>query len=89
MEKTFRYQHLRSLFGDVKPSVDVIREGEIAVNLCANKEKMFIKNSDNEIVSFIPEQQIDEKISTKADKSTTYTKTEVDEKFQNLDCGFY
>ena len=64
MAKIFRYQHLRSLVPDVEPSIDIIREGEIAVNLYAGKERMFLKNTNNRIVRFITEEQIDAKIAS-------------------------
>jgi len=64
MAKAFRYQHLRSLVPDVEPSVDLIREGEIAVNLYAGKERMFLKNTDNQIVRFISESEVDAKIAS-------------------------
>lgn len=37
-----------------KPSTDAIAEGEIAINYSANKERLFIKNSNAEIVDFMP-----------------------------------
>ena len=77
MAKAFRYQHLRSLVADVEPSVDVIREGEIAVNLYAGKERMFLKNTNNEIVRFITEAQVDAKIATGSSAPT-------EEKIQQL-----
>lgn len=64
MAKAFRYQHLRSLVPDVEPSVDIIREGEIAVNLYAGKERMFLKNTNNQIVRFISEAEVDAKIAS-------------------------
>ena len=64
MAKTFRYQHLRSLVADKVPSAEEIREGEIAVNLAAGKEKMFLKNTDNVVIKFITEEQVDAKIAS-------------------------
>lgn len=64
MAKAFRYQHLRSLVPDVEPSVGLIREGEIAVNLYAGKERLFLKNTDNQIVRFISEAEVDAKIAS-------------------------
>ena len=64
MAKAFRYQHLRSIVPDVEPSTDVIREGEIAVNLYAGKERLFLKNTNNQIVRFITEDQVDAKIAS-------------------------
>ena len=64
MAQQFRYQHYRSIVPDVEPSVSEIREGEIAVNLYAGKEKMFLKNTNNQIVRFVTEAQVDAKIAT-------------------------
>ena len=58
MEEQFRYQHYRCVVPDIKPSVTELREGEIAINLYAGKEKLFIKNTNNEIVSFLTENQV-------------------------------
>lgn len=66
MAKTFRYQHLRSLVNGVEPSSSLIREGEIAVNLYAGNEKIFLKNTNNEIVRFISEAKVDEKIQSQS-----------------------
>ena len=64
MAKSFRYQHLRSANTGAKPSSSVIREGEIAVNLA--DEKLFLKNVNGEVVDFISEAKIDEKISSQS-----------------------
>jgi hypothetical protein len=64
MAKAFRYQHFRSLVADKVPSAEEIREGEIAVNLAAGKEKMFLKNTDNVVIKFITEEQVDAKIAS-------------------------
>ena len=63
MAKTFRYQHLRTSTSGRVPSTSEIREGEIAVNIAADGEKLFLKNTNNQIVKFIPEAQIDAKIA--------------------------
>ena len=70
MATQFRYQHYRSLVADVEPSVSELREGEIAVNLYAGKEKMFLKNTNNEIVRFVTEAQVDAKIASGSSPST-------------------
>jgi hypothetical protein len=44
----------------------LIREGEIAVNLYAGNEKIFLKNTNNEIVRFISEAKVDEKIQSQS-----------------------
>lgn len=64
MATQFRYQHYRSIVPDVEPSTTELREGEIAVNLYAGKEKMFFKNTNNEIVRFVTESQVDAKIAS-------------------------
>ena len=64
MAQQFRYQHYRSIVPDVEPSVSELREGEIAVNLYAGKEKLFLKNTNNQIVRFITESEIDAKIAS-------------------------
>ena len=64
MAKAFRYQHFRSLVPGTEPTAEQLREGEIAVNLAAGDEKMFFKNTDNIVVKFITEEQVDAKISS-------------------------
>ena len=64
MSKAFRYQHLRSLVPDTVPSAEQLREGEIAVNLAAGKEKMFLKNTSGQVITFITEQQVEAKIES-------------------------
>ena len=75
MAKTFRYQHLRTNNPGSEPSTELIREGEIAVNLAKDNEKLFLKNTDDEIVKFIPESQIDAKIAAQ----TGSTEAEINE----------
>lgn len=77
MAQQFRYQHYRSIVPDVEPSVTELREGEIAVNLYAGKEKMFLKNTNNQIVRFVTESQVDEKIASGSS-------AQVEEKIQTL-----
>ena len=38
----------------VPPSQNIIDEGEIAIGFAANNEKLFIKNTEDEIVEFLP-----------------------------------
>lgn len=64
MAKAFRYQHLRSLVPDTVPTAEQLREGEIAVNLAAGKEKMFLKNTSGQVITFITEQQVEAKIES-------------------------
>ena len=58
----FRYQHIRTNTSNV-PSSELLKEGEIAVGLLKDEEKLFIKNTHGEVVDFIPEKKIDEKLS--------------------------
>ena len=51
-------KHLRSSKLNAKPSVTDIEDGEIAINNYAGKEKLYIKNSENEIVEFVSSSQI-------------------------------
>jgi hypothetical protein len=72
MATQFRYQHYRSIAPDVEPSVTELREGEIAVNLYAGKERMFIKNTNDQIVKFISDGQIENKLTNYASKVHTH-----------------
>jgi hypothetical protein len=85
MEEQFRYQHYRCVVADIEPSTTELREGEIAVNLYAGKEKMFIKNTNNEIVRFIPEEQIDEKITSKTDEKIQSLSGAIDSNTANIE----
>lgn len=58
----FRYQHLRSNSG-ATPTAGILKEGELAVGYLKGSEKLFIKNTDDEIIKFIPENAIDEKLT--------------------------
>lgn len=58
----FRYKHIQSGVEDRAPQS--LLDGEIAVNKFAGKEKLFIKNTDDEIIPFISETQIDTKINS-------------------------
>ena len=51
-KKTFKYQHIYSTVEDKAPSATTILEGEIAVNAFPDKEKLFIKNADGNVVDF-------------------------------------
>lgn len=63
----FRYRHIQSTVENRKPS-DLL-DGEIAVNRFEGKEKLFIKNASNEIVSFSSDGQIDGKLANKLNVS--------------------
>ena len=38
-----------------KPEINNMSFGEIGINYCKGSEQLFIKNSENEIISFTPE----------------------------------
>ena len=61
MAKTFRYKHLLSSTANSVPTSDKLLKGEIAINDL--DEKLFIKNNGGQIVTFIPESQINAKIN--------------------------
>ncbi len=50
--KTFRYSHISSSVEGKQPTPSQLNLGEIAVNFAAGNEHLFIKNSNNEVVSF-------------------------------------
>lgn len=50
----------RSSVADSIPSANVLEEGEIAVNLAEGKEKIFIKNSNQNVVTLIDRSEINE-----------------------------
>jgi len=64
MAKTFRYQHLKTSTNGATPSSSVLKDAEIAVNIAAGGEKLFLKNSSGNVVKFITEDQIDAKIAS-------------------------
>lgn len=57
----FRYKHIQSTVEDKKP-LDLL-DGELAVNRFKGKEKIFLKNANNEIISFSSDSVIDGKLS--------------------------
>ena len=69
----FRYQHIRNTNPGEAPSSSYIREGEIAVNIAADNERIFLKNTDNEVVSFIPEEEVNKRIDNHTFKSSAIT----------------
>ena len=54
-------QHLRTNETNVKPSVSEIEYGEIAINYKKGEEKIFIKNDENELVTFVNEKEVAKK----------------------------
>ena len=53
-------QHIRSSVADSIPTTEQLGYGEIAVNYSADKERLFIKNANNEIVPFYSGKVIEE-----------------------------
>lgn len=70
MAKTFRYQHFYTSTAGRIPSASTLNDAEIALNIAAGQEKMFVKNSAGNVVEFIPKPQIDAKINA-LDKSAS------------------
>lgn len=80
--------------GENKPSTSNLQYGELAMGYASGKEKLYLKNTNNQIASFISETQIDNKLITKADWGTTLedykiedgvTKTELSTTANTLD----
>jgi len=63
-KRNFRYQHIRTSKLNAVPSSSNLKDGELGVNIADGGEKIFLKNSNNDVVSFITEEQIDAKISS-------------------------
>ena len=62
VKRNFRYQHIRSSVSGATPTADKLMDGELGLNVAKDVEKIFLKNSNDEIVTFITEAQIDAKI---------------------------
>ena len=45
------------------PTSEQMKHGEIAINFASDLERISLKNADNEIVTFIPEHEIDKRIA--------------------------
>lgn len=71
-----KYQHTLSVVEDKAPTANDIKLGEIAVNLFAGKEKMYVKNSSNNIVAF-PVSYSKSEIDTAISANTTAINSEV------------
>ena len=88
MAKKFRYQHIMSAVEGKLPTAEQLKDAEIAVNVFAGAEKLAIKNSNGDIVTFGTEAQANDAIAAavegfiKADD--VYSKAEVDEKVAPL-----
>ena len=81
MSKT-KYQHALSTVEDKVPKASDLKLGEIAVNLFAGKETLYVKNSNNNIIGFpssYSKSELDNKLSSKQDASgmTSYATTAI------------
>ncbi len=74
-EEIRKVQHYHTKTANAEPSATNMLDGEIAVNMTADNEKLFIKNTDNEIVEFLPADKLATKteLSGKMDKVTLAT----------------
>jgi len=61
-KRNFRYQHIRTSARGATPLPEKLMIAELGVNIAKDGEKIFLKNTDDEIVSFITEAQVDAKI---------------------------
>ena len=66
VKRNFRYQHIRSSVSGAAPTADKLMDGELGLNVAKDVEKIFLKNSNDEIVTFITEAQIDAKIESQS-----------------------
>ena len=57
--------HRRSSVTDKAPAASGITHGELYINYAANKEHLYIKNSQNEVISFSSDSQIASQIAAK------------------------
>ena len=60
MAITKHVKHIRSSVADSIPTTEQLDYGEIAINYSADKERLFIKNANNEIVPFYSGKVIEE-----------------------------
>lgn len=67
--------NLRSSEQGKKPTQDQIDYGQIAVNYNENNERIFIKNSKNNIIDFIPTHEVDKHIQDNVKLSSGYTES--------------
>lgn len=63
-------QHLRTNETNVKPSVSEIEYGEIAINYKKDEEKIFIKNDNDELITFVSEKAVAKKQDVITDLAT-------------------
>ena len=75
----FTVRHIKALLlqmgGAKQPTTDQIDYGEIAVNYADGYERLFIKNSSNEIIDFKNGEYIDNALNNHNDRITTLFKT--------------
>lgn len=65
MTQNFRYQHIASSVEDKTPTSGDLYTNEVGLNNFAGKEKLFIKNTNDEIASFSSDSQLDGKFANK------------------------
>ena len=73
----FRYQHINSSIEGKAPSVEQLKDAEIAINTFPGKEKLYIKNSaaEPEVVAFITENQVKTLVDSVSGDITTIIDT--------------
>lgn len=67
--------NLRSSKQGKKPTPEQIEHGQIAVNYYENNERIFIKNSTQNIIDFIPTHEVDKHIQDNVKLSSGYTES--------------
>lgn len=74
MAKKFRYQHIMSAVEGKLPTADQLKDGEIAVNVFAGAERLALKNSSGEVVTFKTDAQYEVELAEKDAKITALNK---------------
>lgn len=72
--------NLRSGVEGKQPTQDQLEYGQIAINYFKDKEKVFFKNTSNEVVDIIPSHEVDTRIATAT--NDMLTKTVADSTYQ-------
>lgn len=65
--------NLRSSVEGKQPTQDQLEYGQIAINYFKDKEKIFLKNTNNEVVDIIPSHEVDTRIATATNDMLTKT----------------
>lgn len=74
MAKKFRYQHIMSAVEGKLPTAEQLKDGEIAVNVFAGSEKLALKNSEGEVVTFKTDAQFEAELAEKDAKISALSK---------------